>query len=36
VNYGRGVGYDVIYHEPPEEIGNISGTEIRKNLIDKL
>jgi hypothetical protein len=30
VNYGRGVGYDVIYHEPPEEIGNISGTEIRK------
>ncbi len=36
VNYGRGVGYDVIYHEPPAEIGNISGTEIRKNLIDKL
>ena len=30
VNYGRGVGYDVIYHEPPIEIGNISGTEIRK------
>jgi hypothetical protein len=36
VNYGRGVGYDVIYHEPPAEIGNISGTKIRKNLIDKL
>jgi hypothetical protein len=32
VNYGRGVGYDVIYHEPPEEIGNISGTQIRANL----
>lgn len=32
VNYGRGVGYDVIYHEPPTEIGNISGTEIRANL----
>lgn len=29
VNYGRGVGYDVIYHEPPEEIKSISGTEIR-------
>jgi len=29
VNYGRGVGYDVIYHEPPQEIGVISGTAIR-------
>jgi hypothetical protein len=29
VNYGRGVGYDVIYHEPPQEIGAISGTAIR-------
>lgn len=29
VNYGRGVGYDVIYHEPPSEIGAISGTAIR-------
>lgn len=34
VNYGRGVGYDVIYHEPPEEIGSISGTKIRKGEID--
>jgi hypothetical protein len=31
VNYGRGVGYDVIYHEPPAEIGEISGTKIRNN-----
>lgn len=34
INYGRGVGYDVIYHEPPEEIGTISGTKIRKGEID--
>lgn len=34
VNYGRGVGYDVIYHEPPEEIGEISGTKIRKGEIN--
>lgn len=29
INYGRGVGYDVIYHEPPAEVGAISGTAIR-------
>jgi hypothetical protein len=34
VNYGRGVGYDVIYHEPPKEIEEISGTAIRKKYID--
>ena len=34
VNYGRGVGYDVIYHEPPKEIEKISGTAIRKKYID--
>jgi phosphopantetheine adenylyltransferase len=34
VNYGRGVGYDVIYHEPPKEIEQISGTAIRKKYID--
>lgn len=34
VNYGRGVGYDVIYHEPPSDISNISGTKIRKGIID--
>ena len=33
VNYGRGVGYDVIYHEPPSEIEKISGTELRKGLL---
>jgi hypothetical protein len=30
VNYGRGVGYEVIYHEPPDEVAAISGTAIRK------
>jgi nicotinamide mononucleotide adenylyltransferase len=30
VNYGRGVGYEVIYHEPPPDIASISGTQIRK------
>ncbi len=34
VNYGRGVGYDVIYHEPPKEIEQISGTAIRKKYIN--
>jgi phosphopantetheine adenylyltransferase len=29
VNYGRGVGYDVIYHEPPTDVATISGTAIR-------
>ena len=33
VNYGRGVGYEVIYHEPPTEIAEISGTQIRKQVI---
>ena len=30
VNYGRGVGYDIIEHVPPQEVGEISATEIRK------
>jgi len=34
INYGRSVGYDVIYHEPPKEIEQISGTAIRKKYID--
>jgi hypothetical protein len=29
INYGRGVGYDVIYHEPPSDVAVISGTAIR-------
>ena len=33
VNYGRGVGYEVIYHEPPPEIAVISGTNIRNGSL---
>ena len=35
VNYGRGVGYDVIEHVPPDNISEISATEIRKKLFKK-
>ncbi len=34
VNYGRGVGYDVIYHQPPASIESISGTGIRQGYMD--
>lgn len=34
INYGRDVGYEVIYHEPPDHIKQISGTKIRQGLID--
>ena len=32
INYGRGVGYDVIEHIPPTEIGDISATKIREQM----
>ncbi len=32
INYGRGVGYDVIEHIPPTEIGEISATSIRNQM----
>ena len=32
VNYGRGVGYEINEYVPPKDIGEISATEIRKNL----
>jgi len=32
INIGRGVGYDIIEHFPPDEIKNISATEIRKQM----
>ena len=35
VNYGRGVGYEINEFEPPKDIGEISATEIRKNLKKK-
>lgn len=35
VNYGRGVGYDIIEHVPPSDIGKISATKIREKLFGK-
>ena len=32
VNYGRGVGYEIIEHVPPTEIKEISATKIRQQL----
>jgi len=32
VNFGRGVGYDVIEHEPPTEVKEISATKIREQM----
>ena len=35
INYGRGVGYDVIEHSPPPKIGRISATKIREKIFEK-
>lgn len=35
VNYGRGVGYEIIEHVPPESIKQVSATKIRAELRDK-
>jgi len=32
VNYGRGVGYDIIEHNPPTDIKEISATKIREQM----
>lgn len=32
VEFGRGVGYDIIEHIPPAEIANISATKIREQM----
>ena len=32
VNYGRGVGYDIIEHNPPTYIKEISATKIREQM----
>jgi adenylylsulfate kinase len=32
VEFGRGVGYDIIEHIPPTEIGDISATKIREEM----
>jgi len=30
INYGRGVGYDIIEHIPPDDISQISATKVRE------
>lgn len=32
VNYGRGVGYEIIEHVPPQEVKEISATKIREQM----
>lgn len=32
VNFGRGVGYDVIEYTPPQDIHDISATKIREQM----
>jgi nicotinamide mononucleotide adenylyltransferase len=32
INFGRGVGYDIIEHVPPADISEISATKIRKQM----
>ena len=32
INYGRNVGYEIIEHDPPMHIKEISATKIRKKL----
>lgn len=32
IEFGRGVGYDIIEHIPPVEIGEISATKIREEM----
>lgn len=32
INYGRGVGYDIIEHVPPSNIHDISATKIREKM----
>jgi hypothetical protein len=32
IEFGRGVGYDIIERIPPQEIGDISATKIREEM----
>ena len=32
VNYGRGVGYEIIEHVPPEDVKQVSATKIREQM----
>ena len=32
INYGRGVGYEIIEHDPPDHIKKISATKVREQM----
>jgi hypothetical protein len=32
IEFGRGVGYDIVEHIPPTEISDISATKIREQM----
>lgn len=32
VEFGRGVGYDIVEHIPPQEVADISATKIREQM----
>lgn len=32
VDFGRGVGYDIVEHIPPQEVADISATKIREQM----
>tara|TARA_Y100000592_G_C5453478_1_gene310053 strand:+ start:600 stop:1007 length:408 start_codon:yes stop_codon:yes gene_type:complete len=34
VNYGRGVGYEINEHVPPQNVGFISATNIRNQIVE--
>ena len=34
VNYGRGVGYEINEHVPPQNVGFISATNIRSQIVE--
>lgn len=34
VNYGRGVGYEIIEWVPPDDVAKVSGTQIRSGLVE--
>jgi adenylylsulfate kinase len=36
VNFGRGVGYDIVEHIPPTEVAEISATKIREQMKNSL
>lgn len=35
VEFGRGVGYDIIEHIPPQEVSEISATKVREEMRQK-